>query len=232
MGTGDLMEAARCLDAAETAIPPVETEQNLQLKAALLRSRAELVESQGGAPGERAALLDEALTLLAAASKVFPWDSAYRGALAAEVEKTVADRLDIEGAAGDPGLAARLEQVTKLAERARTLEFTAMPAEPDAAGQALADYRTTTRHLVNLRGDLYWALGGEGTAKPWKIYYERRDLSWLHRHALASQIVSLRTEMESRIAGVEQLAAEQFAELERLDPETAAVISLDPEALP
>ena len=97
---GNYEEAARCIEATAAAFWPVESEYWLRQRANLLRLQAELAISRDNDADRGNALFDEALACLVLASQLFPWDSAYRKDLTAEIHRVIDERL--EQAAGVP----------------------------------------------------------------------------------------------------------------------------------
>lgn len=225
---GDLEQAGAYLDRALKACYPVENVWYGPPRASIIREQGKLAALKGD-DAAAAESYREALDLLVRVARGFQWNTRLRYDLAAELEAAGEPFAALLKEQGREAEAAAVLDRCKAAQVARDFLKAGTPTSSGEARQALSDYRGATTYLDTLRFDLYWNAGvGMGRRLwPWEAYWTMSDFPWRYRREYVRQYLSLRKELEAKIARVEGEAAAHLARLRQLDPATAAVVELE-----
>lgn len=224
----DLTAATDYLKQAQASCLSDETEYWKTVHAEILQLKAEVAVAQAD-NALAIACYNRALAHLAAAARMFIWDTSLRRGLAEQIHD-VADPLALLlDEAGETDRAAEVRRLAEAADKAKALAFQPLPTEATPASQALQEYRMTLTYLDEQRSarDFQLSIQDDGQSQLGD-YWIKTDLYWEYSEELVRQQAQIKRNLEARIAGLEAQAVYQLAELQRLYPQTAAIIELHP----
>jgi tetratricopeptide (TPR) repeat protein len=225
---GDYDTAANYLMQAQDACWSDETEYWQTVHAEILQLKAEIAVAQAD-NALAIACYSLALEHQTRAVRMFIWDTSLRSGLAEQMREVAAPHAMLLDEAGKTDKAKEVRRLAEAADAAKALAFQPLPTEATPASQALQEYRTTLTYLDEQRRDRDFRLRiQDETPPPLGDYWTKSDLYWKYHREWVRQQAQIKCDLDTRIAVLEVRAAEQLVELRKLDPQTAAIIELQP----
>jgi hypothetical protein len=226
IGSGKLDDARRDLDWATMILRDAPADYRASQREAIL-ALGELAEKQGHtalAVKRYQAAFDAALAEARALS--------YSGYLirryGAEMRRAAAKLTPLLQAQGDQAGLAQLEAQRKSLEALRRIVLGSYAPASKEAGECMGRYRTAKTRMLALKEVDAQSLSNSNTdiSGWWRTVAHSRGAERKRWLAVRREAMQLHRELTPEIAKQEALAAQALAELQRLDPETAALLGL------